>query len=479
MPATDQFCFRCGARNQQIGAGVALPQPMGEPFTAPMPITPPAEHELESLFQMDSGPSERRTRQGRHNPWVIVLAAVLAIAVATGLTFAGTVLVGQYNTAKKDRASVIPAPSISTSKAQSSPQTKASAPAPITPAAADFAAVYARTNSGVIRIETVGCGDSGVGTGFLLSPTLVATVNHVVADSAVISLIAGGQRTTGTVIGTDPSKDLALVRASRPLTGHHFAMATSAPPIGSRVAAIGFPIGDPITLTVGDISGLDRPITIGQNRYTGLIQTDTPVNPGNSGGPLLMASGEVTGLIDAGRLDANAIAYAVPAAIASRRFAQWTARPESQPGVSCANPLGPQQQANPELPGKIGGVSGAQAVGVAAAFNTYFTGINTGGYATAYSVFSPNQQARIPFNDFQAGTITSYDSSVMILDAQSRTDGSVLVVLGFNSLQASAQGPDGDTCDNWTLDYAMVQASDGRWLIDSALPHGGSTHTSC
>jgi S1-C subfamily serine protease len=429
---------------------------------------------------MDADSSERRTRLGWHKPWVIVLATVLGIAIAAGLTFAGIVLLGQHNTAKKDRASAIPASSNSTQeKAQSAPATGTSAPAPVTPAAVDFAAVYARTNSGVVRIETVGCGDSGVGTGFLLSPTLVATVNHVVADSAVISLIAAGQRTTGTVIGTDPSKDLALVRASRPMTGHHFTLATAAPPIGSRVAAIGFPIGDPITLTVGDISGLDRPITIGTNRFTGLIQTDTPVNPGNSGGPLLLANGEVTGLIDAGRLDANGIAYAVPAPVASRRFAQWTATPQSQPGVSCANPLGPQQQANPELPGKIGGVSSAQGVGIVAAFNTYFTGINTGSYPTAYSVFSPNQQARIAFHDFQAGTITSYDSSFTVLDAQSRTDGSVLIVLGFNSLQASAQGPDGDTCDNWALDYIMVPASDGRWLIDSALPHGGSTHTSC
>jgi hypothetical protein len=53
----------------------------------------------------------------------------------------------------------------------------------------------------VVRIETVSCDHDGVGSGFLLSPTLVATVNHVTDQAAVISLVAGNQHTTGVVIG--------------------------------------------------------------------------------------------------------------------------------------------------------------------------------------------------------------------------------------------------------------------------------------
>jgi serine protease Do len=49
----------------------------------------------------------------------------------------------------------------------------------------------------------------------------------------------------------------------------------------------------------------------------------------------------------------------------------------------------------------------------------------------------------------------------------------------FTSVQASEKGPDGDTCDNWDLDYTLIPSGD-TWLIDNVLGHnGGRTHTSC
>jgi hypothetical protein len=60
----------------------------------------------------------------------------------------------------------------------------------------DIADIYAREQSGVVRIETLSCSDAGIGTGFLLSPTLIATVNHVIDQFVVVSLIDGDQRTT-------------------------------------------------------------------------------------------------------------------------------------------------------------------------------------------------------------------------------------------------------------------------------------------
>ena len=92
-----------------------------------------------------------------------------------------------------------------------------------------------------MRIETVGCSDSGIGTGFLLSPTEVITVAHVVDQSVVVSLKDAGQRTTGTVVGIDRTRDLALVHADSPLAGYHFTLADSLPAVGDDVAAIGFP----------------------------------------------------------------------------------------------------------------------------------------------------------------------------------------------------------------------------------------------
>jgi S1-C subfamily serine protease len=368
-------------------------------------------------------------------------------------------------------------PATPSTSAPASATAVTSSSTPTTPT--DFAAIYARASSGVVRIETVGCSEDGVGTGFLLSPTLVATVNHVVADSTVVSLIDGTQRTTGTVIGTDPSTDLALVRANHPLAGYHFTLATTAPAVGTRVAAIGFPIADPITLTVGDISGLDRNIPVNGRVLTGLIETDTPINPGNSGGPLLTFDGTVVGLIDATRTDATAIGYAIPATAATTRFQQWKANPTAQPPASCSNPLGPQQQASPDLPGTLGTLTNAQSDGIAAALSTYFNGINTGNYSAAWAVLSPRLQATTSFPSFQTGTSTSFDSGFTILNTQATSPSHALIDLGFNSLQAASSGPNGETCDNWTLEYTFMKSTDGSWLIDATDPYNGKTNTPC
>lgn len=112
---------------------------------------------------------------------------------------------------------------------------------------------------------------------------------HVVNQSAALSLTAGengaGGTTSGVVVGIDSSTDVALVRVNRPISGHVFTLATAAPRVGQEVAAIGFPVGDPMTFTRGTVSGLDRTITLENVLRSGLIETDAAVNPGNSGGP--------------------------------------------------------------------------------------------------------------------------------------------------------------------------------------------------
>ncbi len=295
----------------------------------------------------------------------------------------------------------------------------------------------------------------------------------------MISLIDGTQRTTGTVIGADPSQDLALIRADAPLTGFHFKLASADPAVGVRVAAIGFPIGDPITLTQGGISGLHRNINVDGKSHLDFIETDTPINPGNSGGPLLTSDGTVAGLVDAKNTQANGIAYAVPARVAAPEFAQWTNIPTPQASATCANPLGPPQETNPDIPPPSSGISDADAAGVVAAFNTYFGGINSGNYAAAWAVLSPTLQAGASEQDFANGDATSYDFGMTVLGAQQLANAKILIALAFTSLQDAAHGPNGDPCDNWTLDYTMIQSPDGTWLIDSTQPHAGSQHTTC
>jgi serine protease Do len=366
-----------------------------------------------------------------------------------------------------------------TTGASASPVIKTVTPTP-TPTM-DFATIYAREQSGVVRIETLSCSDAGIGTGFLLSPTLVATVNHVINQSVVVSLIDGTQRTTGTVIGSDPIHDLALIQASHPLTGYRFAFAALPPNIGDQVATIGFPIGNPITLTHGDVSGLDRNITVNglPAPLTGLIETDAAINPGNSGGPLIDQHGTVVGLVDALQTNANGIAYAVPSGQAAPAMAHWKTTPSPLAPASCPNPLGPSQS-TPDVPSAPpGSITDQQAAGIVAAFNTYFGGINSGNYAAAYAVLSPRLQANATEQQFATGDATSYDFGITVLNAQAVNATTVHITLAFTSLQTSDKGPNGDTCDNWTLVYTMIQGQDGSWRIDNTAPDNGVEHTVC
>ena len=80
-----------------------------------------------------------------------------------------------------------------------------------------------KVRTGVVRVETNSCLESGVGTGFLIGPRHVVTVEHVVAEAARIEIKSGGKIVArGTVIGSDAARDLALVTAAEkrpPATG--------------------------------------------------------------------------------------------------------------------------------------------------------------------------------------------------------------------------------------------------------------------
>lgn len=416
-----------------------------------------------------------RSRVGARTALAIGALAVLALGVCVGVFAArhgaSNVVSGHGTTALERPRTVSPSPSAVATPTPS--PAAASTPSTQPPS---FADVYARQRSGVVRIEVLGCTDRGIGTGFLLSSRLVATVDHVVAGSVVVDLVDGAQHTTGRVIGADPVNDLALVRANQPFTGYHFHFATTEPEVGDEVAAIGFPIGGPITLTQGGVSGLHRSITVDGQRRHGMLETDAALNPGNSGGPLMAQDGHVIGLVDAGDMSANGIGYAVPAGQASPEMQQWTAAPAPQPPASCSNPLGPSQAGVtvPEPPT----LSRAAASGVSDALDTYFNAINTGDYQAAYDVFSPAMRANFSEQQFADGDSTSYDFGQTVLDARQYSRNSADVALSFTSLQAPSKGPNGDSCDTWSLTYHMV-AFGGVWYINGTDPYGSIEHASC
>ena len=181
---------------------------------------------------------------------------------------------------------------------------------------ADFSAVYADVHDGVGQVLVQTCDGMFTGTAFLVSPSLMATAAHVIEDAASLQVELEGELIGADVYGVDLSHDLALLELEEEVDGHVFSFATEDPEPGTRIAAIGFPLGEPKTLTEGTVSGLDRHIDTRSGSYDGLLQTDTAINTGNSGGPLLDITGQVVGVTDAIRTDAHVIVFAVPATTA-------------------------------------------------------------------------------------------------------------------------------------------------------------------
>jgi putative serine protease PepD len=131
----------------------------------------------------------------------------------------------------------------------------------------------------------------------------ILTDEHVVAGAISVKVnFADGKSAPATVVGTDPSTDVAVIHVSGVPTSelHPLQLAdSSSATVGQPVVAIGSPFSLPETVTTGIVSQVGRTITA-PDKYgiAGAIQTDAAINPGNSGGPLLNAQGAVLGLND-------------------------------------------------------------------------------------------------------------------------------------------------------------------------------------
>ena len=127
------------------------------------------------------------------------------------------------------------------------------------------------------------------GTGFYVTPELVLTAHHVVEKNSLVQMtFYDGTKTFGRVVDHDVRLDLALVRAQtagKPLKIHSGPLR-----LGETVEAIGHPKGYEFTITRGVVSAMrrQRSATIGSDALVEFVQTDTPISPGNSGGPLLL-----------------------------------------------------------------------------------------------------------------------------------------------------------------------------------------------
>jgi S1-C subfamily serine protease len=185
-----------------------------------------------------------------------------------------------------------------------------------------FINVFEQVSPSVVQIGL----DLGEGSGFVYDDSgHIITNNHVVAGAnRILVTFSDGEQREGTVVGTAPDADLAVVKVDaapgefRPLTLSD----SNALRVGQIVVAIGSPFGFENTLTTGVVSGLDRLFPGAQASGGGsynipnIIQTDAAINPGNSGGPLLDLRGNVIGVntaIESPVRGSSGVGFAVPA----------------------------------------------------------------------------------------------------------------------------------------------------------------------
>ena len=169
--------------------------------------------------------------------------------------------------------------------------------------------VSLRVKSGARRSPT------GQGSGLIVTPDgYVLTNSHVVhhAHDVTVELI-DARSVQARVVGDDPSTDIAVVRVHAEHLAHVPLDPGPAPRPGQLAVAIGNPLGFDATVSAGVVSAVDRALPgPGGRMLDGMIQHTAPLNPGNSGGPLVASSGRILGINSAMIGHSQAIGFAIP-----------------------------------------------------------------------------------------------------------------------------------------------------------------------
>ncbi|MBX9243261.1 trypsin-like peptidase domain-containing protein, partial [Actinotalea ferrariae] len=259
--------------------------------------------------------------------WLPVVGVAAATALAASL---GTL--GISSALADDDAARTPA-SVATLGQQESatvPVAGSDAQAP------DWQAVADAVRTSVVAIDVRTERGAGTGSGVIVDAEgHVLTNDHVVGgavDGGLQVTLADGRVYEATVVGLDPTTDLAVIRLVDPPEDLTPAVLGDSDDVavGEPVMAVGNPLGLDSTVTTGIVSALDRPVSTSDGSdetvVTNAIQIDAAVNPGNSGGPLFDASGEVIGITSSiaslsnggGQAGSIGLGFAIPANLADR-----------------------------------------------------------------------------------------------------------------------------------------------------------------
>lgn len=308
-----------GSRSQGASyAGGNGPTTQTHPYTSP----------LSAPTNTPTAPVATQSPKRRGPSWLAMILGMIATA-AVSLSGAFAMLYAGHGKANETDSSANTATSVSTVQPVS---TSGEDP--------DWQAVAAAVQPAVVTISVSSSSSSGVGSGVIYDAQGdIVTNYHVVsgatgADATIQVTLSDGRLYNATVVGTDPTTDLAVIRlenAPSDLTVAAFGSSSDLA-VGQEVMAVGAPLGLSNTATTGIISALNRPVEVSRSKedsqeadpndpfgqlpgfgggqeenqaraqastdtqITNAIQVDASINPGNSGGPLFDATGRVIGI---------------------------------------------------------------------------------------------------------------------------------------------------------------------------------------
>ena len=256
------------------------------------------------------------------------------VGTAVGAALLASIATAGLTAALDDDASASPAvPTLGAQASEVVPVADSSADAP------DWQAVADAVRASVVAIDVRTASGAGTGSGVVVDAEgHVLTNDHVVGDAVDGGLrvtLADGRVLEAEIVGLDPATDLAVIRLlDAPddlvpaVLGDSDGVA-----VGDPVMAVGNPLGLESTVTTGIVSALDRPVSTSDGEtpvVTNAIQIDAAVNPGNSGGPLFDATGQVVGITSSiasfpsasGQAGSIGLGFAIPSNLADRIAAE-------------------------------------------------------------------------------------------------------------------------------------------------------------